>query len=179
MTMQEKDWDQWFIEQFDRYVAGQHDEAPSVDKSRDAVATAYAEGVRHGRIERRRLELETEGRELFDRLVMPERDHRRASFRVSARYLVDAITDQTVLGEQDPVLDQAYPIGDGTDKTLRYWNPEDWNTSRTIRYRQAAEHTRAAQEWDVQVVSPIVAAMRQCGARRTEDLLTPPGGEDL
>lgn len=165
---------QWFIEQFDRFVAENTEDGAELDLSRKAVARAYAEAVESGAILRVAPDLETEGCELFDRSVGGARNKRRQSMRQSAQVLLDALHGATLVGALDPVLAQAFPLGDGRDKTLRYWSRDDWASARTERYRNAAEATRAAQVFDVEIASEFIAEITRRGVRTTGALFDPP-----
>lgn len=83
----------------------------------------------------------------------------------------DAITDHTLWGEMDPILDLALPVGsvDGTDKTLRYWVVDDW----LHKLGASAENIEAAVEADKRLrasINRIVSAMAASGARQLGDL---------
>lgn len=156
----------WFIEQFDAFVTSSNDDGAPLEKSRDAVAQAYVDGVESGELPRWQSELKDEGRALFDRLVKPVREQRKSSMRKDAEYLVDALNDATVLGESDPVLDQAFPLGDGRDKTLRYWTRDDWRAAATERYRNAAAVTEAARRFD-EAAELIAQALASRGVNTT------------
>ncbi len=161
----------WFIEQFDRFVTDNGDDGATVEKSRDAVAQAYVDGVESGQFARWASELKDEGRALFDRLVKPVREQRKSTMRRDAEYLADTLAGETVLGEADPVLDQAFPLGDGRDKTLRFWTAEDWRTAVTERYRNAAAVTEAARRFD-ESADAIVRAMTGRGVKTTGELFS-------
>lgn len=160
---------EWFIEQFDRFVSAASNDGSEVEKSRDALAHAYSDAVESGQAERWRDDLTTEGRVLFDRFVKPAREQRKSSMRRSAQELVDALNGETILGVQDPRLDQAYPLGDGRDKTLRYWTAEDWRAATTERYRNAAAVTAAAKEFD-EAADQITRALISHGVNTTGEL---------
>lgn len=157
--------EQWFIERYDGYVASEVDGA-SLEKSRDAVAQAYVSAVEAGEIERWREDITEEGRYLFDRIVKPTREKRRNSMRKSMDYLLDALRGDTILGPNDPVFVLAYPLGDGTDKTLGNWSQDDWRNATTERYRNAASATEAARQFDL-AASQIADAMASRGVATT------------
>lgn len=164
------DYREWFIRQFDEYIAGEV-AGSGVEKSRDGVAHAYNDAVEAGELKRQRSNLIDEGRELFNRYVLPAREARRNGIRTAAQPILDALNDDTILGLNDPVLSQAYPIGDGTDKTLRNWTVDDWTVSTNERYRNAARVTAAAKEYDEEVATPIIKALRRFERLTTGELL--------
>jgi len=160
---------QWFIEQYDAIVKNSGDDGSEVDKTKDAVAHVYADGVETAEIERWATDLVAEGRALFDQMVKPERDRRRNEMRKSVEYLLDTLADGTILGVNDPKLDLSYAVGDGRDKTLRLWTQDDWQSSTTARYRNAAQVTRAASTFD-DGATKIIRAMQARDVRKTGDL---------
>lgn len=163
---------EWFIREYDRIVAEQSDQGMTVEKMRDALSHRYADAVERG--ESRYVDdIVDEGRALTNRFVSPVRDARRMSFRKNVGDIIDALNGDTILGRDDPRLDQAFPIGDGTDKTLRYWSADDWTDATTERYRNAASATASAAEFD-ELSQVIVGALRSRNVRLTGELF--PGG---
>lgn len=160
---------QWFMESFDGYVAGEGDSGAVLDKSRDAVAHQYADGVESGVIDRPETDLVQEGRDRFDRFVVPLRERRKSQMKRSARELLEALSDGTILGLDDPRLAQAFPTGDGRDKTLSLWTVGDWETARTERYRNAASVTSAARDFDLDA-QQFIDLINSRGVRTTGDL---------
>lgn len=160
---------QWFLDAFDEFVESEGDGGAAREKSRDGVARRYEQAVENGEINRPREPLIDEGRALFDRHIGAEITRRRTSLRKSMDHLLDVLAGETVLGAGDPALHQAYPLGDGSDKTLGLWTPDDWQAATFERYRNAAEATRAASNFDERAQRFLVA-MRQRGVRTTGDL---------
>lgn len=97
----------WLIDIYDEYVASQPLGA-SVEESREAVSRAYAEAVESGSMPRWEEDLETEGRNLFDRLVKPVREQRKSAMVKRFEWILDAIMDGTLMEEWDPILSRAY-----------------------------------------------------------------------
>ena len=67
-------------------------------------------------------------------------------------------------------MGRAYPLGDGSDKTLRHWTTQDWQNATTERYRNAAAVTVMAAEFDQEVAAEMIQRMLRKGAVRTGDL---------
>lgn len=174
----DKLWIEWVIGAYDKFVADHPDDGSPLEDSRDAIAAAYTKAVDSGDT-RWTLDLLAEGRLLFDRAVKPVRSGRRGSLVGDGKYLLSALNDETILGPNDPQLGQAYPLGmkDGRDKTLRHWTQEDWQQASLARYRNAAEVTKAAQEFDVEVSAEFIKAMRARGVAMTGELFE--HGDDL
>lgn len=163
----------WFAEAYDRAIAAAGVDGLPLEKTRDTLANAYADAVESGDIERYQTDPFSEGKRLFDAYVSPVRDKRKRSMKKQCEYLVAALVgNPEEEANIDALLDVAFPVGraDGTDKALRYWSADDWATSRTERYRNAADAARAAQDYDIDVVEPVISAINRRGVRVTGDL---------
>ena len=159
----------WFVNAFDHFCRGEGG-AVAVEKARDAVARAYAYAVESGEIERDTKTLDDEGRHLFNVHVMPHRNRRRGQLMKDGLYLLDALQGDTILGRADPYLRMAYPLGDGTDKTLALWTTRDLESARTERYRNASAASVAASEFDLDFASKFIAELEQRNAAQIGDL---------
>lgn len=167
----------WLIEQYDIHVGEQGVDGAPIADTRDAVAERYAAAVEAGEVERSAPSLVDEGRSLFAKFIEPTRERRRSTMRkggTGLQNLIDALNDDTVLGTSDPCLAQAYPLGNGADKTLHLWTVEDWQVATTQRYRGAAAATASASDFDENIASPIITAMRRAGVRTTGELFRAP-----
>lgn len=167
----DKEWLEYVVESYDKHVAANAADGATMQASRDAFVENYIVQIDSG-IPRYQTDVSTEGRTLFDHGVGPIRKGRRSSLTRVGRHLLDALNGDTILGVNDPVLDQAFPLGtsDGRDKTLRNWTQLDWVNARTERYRNAADATAAAREFDVEVADRFIAALERPNVRRTGDL---------
>ena len=159
----------WFVNAYDEHVR-EAGAAVSVADARAAIARRYKRDVLARRIKRAKPSIEDEGRHLFDRWVMPKRSARTTNLRKNGQHLIDALRGNTILGRDDPYLDMAYPLGNGQDKTLRYWTAEDWECSRIERHRVADAEKRSARDFDDEVASVFIAELRRTGVRFTGDL---------
>lgn len=159
----------WFIREYDRVVNEAGTEGQDTDKNRDAVAHAYATAVENGELHRYSVDLVEEGRDLFNKAVMPRRTSRRSMMRQNMEHLLAVIQGDSILDETDPILDWAFPLGDGGDKTLRYWTVEDLATAWSVRFSKSAQAATAAEEF-YQVGKLIVDAMKRAGAAMIGDL---------
>jgi hypothetical protein len=151
---------EWFIRTYDAFISEAGEDGVALEKSRDALATAYADAVESG-ADRWTPDLVSEGRALFNQFVAPERERRRTSVKKSWRSFLDALNGDTILGRDDPALAHAYPIGDGSDKKLFFWTPEDFQTAAMERFRNAAAATEAAAEFDREYSSVFITAMKR------------------
>jgi hypothetical protein len=161
----------WFIDTYDAAIDESADDGAELEKARDTVAHEYADAVTAGVQPRHSMSLVDEGRELFDTFIGPERKRRKSSMRDQVAYLLDAFESGDDDGAYvDPILAHAYPLGDGRDKSLRYWTADDWTTATTERYRNAAKVTAAAADFDENTAARAIAAMRARGVLRVGDL---------
>ncbi len=163
--------EEWIEREYGRIVAEHGSEGVTVKEARDIAAQRYEAAIRSGEIEAAAPDLYTEGGQLFDRKIKPLRRRRTSTMQSNMETIRDALNDETILGDQDPILHLAYPLGaqDGRDKILALWTVEDWNAGSMTRYRNAAEVTAAAQIFD-DLSTAIITAMRQRGATVTGDL---------
>lgn len=167
-------FDQWFIDRYDEYVSSRDSDSTVLEESRAAVAEQYAEAVEAGELERETVSVQETGRRHFNRVIGKVRESRRAALRKELDYLVDCIRDYTVLGTQDPRFGQAFPIGDGSDKTLGSWSFTDWETASTVREIESKVQAIAAREFK-HGVEILKTAMIERGALVTRDVLDSAG----
>lgn len=160
----------WFVREYDRVVQEAGSEGQATEKNRDAVAHAYATAVENGEINRYSVDLVEEGRDLFNKTVMPRRTSRRNMMRDSMEHLLAVIQGEAILDDSDPILEWAFPLGDGGDKTLRYWTVEDLSTAWSIRFSKSAQAAAAAEEF-YQISKLISDAMKRNGAAMIGDLI--------
>jgi hypothetical protein len=142
---------QWIKDTYDRIVREAGDQPLTLKEIRESVAQAYAEAVESGELERNEVSLFDEGLGLFATIVEPERTARKARLLQELDYIADASADGTILGNTDPVFDQAYALGNGSDKTLGLWTRDDFQFAIVTRYRKASEATAAATAFDMKV----------------------------
>ncbi len=164
---------QWIIDQFDFTVANGGLEGVRLADARQNVVTAIVDEITSGRMSISDIPLDQVGGMLFDSTVKPVRNQRKLELKNAGAWIVDVINRDTILGEFDPILDRAYSLGkkDGTDKTLRFWTVDDWQGAVTERYRNAADVTSSAQDFDLNVASPIIEALRASNVVMTGDLV--------
>lgn len=108
-------------------------------------------------------DLDRETSALVNMSVTSERSKRSRSLPQHLDRLLNGIPEA---GEYvDPMLDMAFGLGDehGVDKTLRNWTAEDFYNLTVVRYRVAAETTKAASQFD-EIAQQLVSRMRAMGA---------------
>ena len=126
---------------WNRLVAEHGADPVQLADSRAQFATEYQRDVMAGRVTRLERSLIAEGEALFDKHVRPERDRRAKGKHGFAENIANSL-----LGNEDPHLDLAVPLGNGSDKTLRYWTREDWYDSIKVREKSAQDTVDAAAE---------------------------------
>ncbi len=97
------------------------------------------------------------------------RGKRSRSLKRDLDYLLDGFGEEGAY--VDPLLDQAYRLGDetGMDKALRNWTPDDLADLVVTRYRVAADATAAASELD-RTVLRVASRMRAASAPTLGDV---------
>lgn len=87
---------------------------------------------------------------LLSRVLGKSRADRSRGLKRNLDYLLDAFENSDDGAYIDPLLEQAYRLGDqaGTDKVLKNWTAEDLRNLVVTRYRIAADGTAAAAELD-------------------------------
>lgn len=169
---------EWLNEKYDEIVRNAASEGLTVAEIRELWEEAYEQAVEAGEVQREEpATLREEARRLFDANVMKERERRRGAFMKDAAWLIAALNGETVLGRDDPILERAFLLGDGRDKTLRFWTVEDWNTAIQMRYRHAADASAAAREFDVEFASCFIQDLRRRNADYTGQLFERESGE--
>lgn len=166
---------QWFLETYDRYVEDNGLDGVTLEKARVAVVNACVEAVESGVEERWENSLALDAAREFNRHVKPERDRRRSAIRKDCEHILAALADDTILGIDDPILRTAYPVGTGVDKTLFYWTREDFREATHERYRNAADVTAAAKEFDLEYAQRFITAMAHRQAAYLGELFEHPG----
>lgn len=164
--------EQWFIDAYDEVVQSEPD-GVELAKIKHEVGLRYEDAVESGEIERDAPALSAEGEDKFDKYIPPARRSRKAVFRRDLGNLLDALNGETVLGEDDPRLDQAFPIGDGRDKTLRYWSVDDFQNALSVRYAKAADSMDAADGF-AKIAREVIRQMSAHNARMFGRLFAEP-----
>lgn len=165
--------EEWIEREYDRIVTEHGDEGITVKEARELAAQCYENAVRLGEVSREDEDLYRDGLQLFDRVIRPLRQRRKAALQNDMDTIVAALNDETILGCDDPVLHVPYPLGttDGRDKVLSVWTREDWRQAAMTRYRNAAEVTAAAQAFDERA-GAIADRMLAKGASTTGELFS-------
>lgn len=166
---------EWITQTYDDIVAEAGEDGMSVKEIREQVAQRYEEAIRTGELSRGDIDLYSEGLGLFDRIVRPTRDSRKSKMQREMETIVAVCNNETILGQEDPMLDMAFPLGDGRDKILRLWNGDDLQSAAMTRYRKAAEATASAAIFD-ELASMIRQNLAARGVRNIGGLFGSSGG---
>ena len=151
---------------WNRIVADHGTDAVQLADSRAEFAAEYQRDVMAGKVTRPEMSLIAEGEALFDKHVIRERDRRRKGRHGFAENIANSL-----FGTDDPLLDIAVPVGDGTDKVLRFWTIDDWRESIRVRERAATDAAESAAEHAKHANSVIVALANE-GGGYTGDLFS-------
>lgn len=157
---------EWFIHAYDEIVGAEADGIDQ-DKLRDAMARDYLDARERGEVESSS-DMDM-ARAKADHYLRPIRQGRRGSFRKDVEYLLDALNDETILGTEEPRLQQAIPVGNGIDKRLAYWTAEDWATAVNARQKNVQAAAAAATDF-TDLATRVIGQMAQRGARFVIDM---------
>lgn len=147
--------EEFIVSLYDEHVRGTGAETKSADAIeaiRPAVIDAISNAPR---------DLDAEADRLIRQIIGSTRQRRTTALKRDLEWFLDSAMPET--GDYiDPLLDRAYGLGraDGSDKTLRYWTPEDFRFLVVTRYRVAAEQASAAKEFDA-IVERVVDRMTE------------------
>lgn len=160
------DENDWFSHAYDEVVGSEVD-GIGRDKLRDELAHGYLNAVERGEV---RLPSEMDmARAKADQYLRPIRKGRTESFRRDIQNLLEALHDETILGVDDPRLQQAVPVGDGKDKRLSYWTVQDWMTAVKVRQRNVQRAAEAATDF-TEIAEAMVGEMARRNVRTTGDM---------
>ena len=159
--------EQWLWNTYDRIVASGDEATMKFGDARLAVINEVENALTSGELTIS--DHRTIATLLVDQEIKTGRKARRARLADEMEWIIAALADETVLGVNDPLLAQAYPLGDGRDKILMFWSADDWRNASLIRYRKASEATGSAAIFD-ELAGQIIAAMQTRRANKVADL---------
>jgi len=162
--------EQWVVAAYDRVADEFAAEGASVKILRDETIHRVSAAIEAGEYTLPTKTVENQVADIFDRVVPKARRVRRSELRTQFRIILDILEGGTLLGDEDPKLDQAFPLGNGEDKTLRYWTVVDVAMSINVRYEKAAEATSAATGFDADGTA-LIAELNRRGVRFIGDSL--------
>lgn len=137
------------VEAYDEVVTSHGAEQVQLTDVLDETVQAVKKKMMSGEIEMLEASLDDSIRRLVSPEVEKTRKHRRASFKKNVLYLLDALRAPDDAANLEPLFRMAMPLGNGFDKVLGYWVPQDFERATMVRYRNAADVTREAQEFDM------------------------------
>lgn len=107
-----------------------------------------------------------------ERTINGERRSRKAKRREWFRLVRDALSGETILGADDPILDLAMRVGtsDGLDKAFRYWSVQEWLDVLAVSAEKVRDAAAADEELR-QIVNPIIIQYAIRGIRVLEDVV--------
>lgn len=107
--------------------------------------------------------------QVVDTVVDRLDDQDRSAQNDTLQWAADALTDGTILGRGDPILDKVCAVGRGVRKAYRYLNQDDLLTIASRKAKHAAD-AAAASAAVTEAVRVLVAAMSARGAFLLGDL---------
>lgn len=161
----------WLWNTYDRIVASGEDATMKFGDARVAVIDEVEAALQSGELKID--DYRTIATLLVDQEIKIGRKARRARLADEMEWIIAALADETTLGVEDPILAQAFPLGDGRDKILMFWSADDWRNATLIRYRKASEATGSAAIFD-ELAAKIIAAMQSRRANKVADLFRAP-----
>jgi hypothetical protein len=166
-------YESWIVTTYDDAVA-EVSEAGGIAlaDAENLVVARFVKAVRERKIPKpKQPTVEEIAHQLFRRYVPPQRTKRREHLPEDLDYILDALKNPDESAHIDPLLKLAVPLGtrDGQDRTLGLWTPENFAASSLTRYRNAAEVTAAAKEYDERA-QLIIEKMQEKSAAFARDL---------
>lgn len=139
--------EQFVQDEYDRVVLEAGDDGMKPGEATELAADALAKAIRNEEIDA--IGVDEYADAVAARTIGGLRSRRRSSLTKAAQIVADILAGVTTLGEDDPLLTEAYPgSSEAIDKSLRFWTRDDWQTATMTRYRKAAEATAAAVTFD-------------------------------
>lgn len=93
--------------------------------------------------------------------TVDNRERRKTNTRISE--VVDVLSGNTILNDDDPLLDAVALVGDGKRKTWRHVNADDITHMMVVKARHAQDAAASAAEFTRQA-AVVLKALRKSGA---------------
>lgn len=162
------DFDEFVANTYDSIVTGAGEDGIKANEARDMVRVAADKAVADGHLKPPGLDAAVAGS------LKTIDTRRRQELPAAIVYAASALDDETILGPDDPSLNQAFPVGTGIRKALRYCNAVDLDEMVSAR-RQNMASIVAAFNGFAENVDRLKATMRVRNARIVLDLFGPGG----
>ena len=107
-----------------------------------------------------RTELET----MVDRVIHDRDETARRAQVDHIQLVVDCINGATILGKDDPIMDEVALAGGGLRKTWRYVSVDDLNAMAGVKLQHATDATTAANEFHKRVTLIVRHLLANFGA---------------
>lgn len=164
MQLSEK-YTAWAVDAYHAGVETYGDEGATTFESEAVAKDIMLRDIAEGKVKIPTLSAEEFIDSVYGSAIRKERVRAKASFKKCRGSIVESL----LFDGSDPAYDAIIPVGNGKDKRLGLWSPEDWATSVRTRYRNASDVTAEAREHDDQA-HIIVEAMADRGVNLTEEL---------
>jgi hypothetical protein len=170
MTRTPDEWDRAVAEEADRITKDAGEDGIERKKIEPQVVEAMRKKIADEKVGAPGIEAAV--KKSLDRL-----DEAREAEVEDLQEISDALADNTILGQNDPRLDQMAVIGTGRGlrKAFRYLTAEDLDNMALYRSTKATERARAAESF-LREANRIKVEMRKHNVRLIGDLFT--GGGD-
>ena len=166
-----EEWDLAVAQEADAATAAAGEDGTTRKELEPIVIDAMQAKIAAGEIERPGLDGDV--RRSMDRL-----DQSRRTNYEEFQYILGALNDETILGQDDPTLDQMAVVGTGRGiRKLNRWLTE-YDIDEMVKYRRKkAEEVMNAYWRFADSADNIKAAMRERNARFIGDLFDGPDGQ--
>lgn len=171
--------DAWIVQAYDTVTAN-GDVADKPGLLIEEVVRFAAEGIADGALVEEVEPLEVRLRRKVRAKIAHTRERRRDLLIKEGESIYLAATGEGVLFSDGALLNKRFPIGNGTDKALKNWTPDDWIISAGVRDDNAAVVSQAARKYR-KVAESIAALMNAGGYAFVGDLplyVSPEQGDD-
>lgn len=147
-------------EHYEKLVGAEQNDGMKKDAAREAIAAALREDS---------IDV-SDTHDLIVDLALSQLDDRdRSTQHDTLQWAADALAGDTILGEDDPILDRVCAVGGGLRKTYRYLDADDLLAIMTRKAAHAAAAAVAASAV-ADLVRTLLAAMRASGVTMLGDL---------
>lgn len=157
------------VETYDEVVTAHGSDQVQYADMLDELVQAMKKKMLAGEIDMIEPSLDDSIRRLAVPTIEKARTQRRGSFKKNVLYLLDAVRNPDEAASLEPLFRMAMPMGNGFDKVLGFWTPQDFERATMVRYRNAADVTREAQEFDM-AADLLVQEMHRAGATTVRGL---------
>lgn len=148
--------------EFAPVIAGNRAGMRPID-SLDIVVKNCMTGIKNGRVAQPRMGAQEQVTHYAREFQRQERRENKLELARDLEWLVDQFD------RDSPILDRYYPMGNGKDKTLRYWTQEDFKIARITREANLETQRIATQKFS-EIVDRVLQRMIEQNANSVEEM---------